>query len=70
MKLRDEYFTKMQKEVPLVGLEQVIGNVGGILNLWVGITFLTVIEIAEIVIKYASGISDAKEEPEHVTTKM
>lgn len=34
-------------ETPLISPEALFGNVGGLLNLWVGITFITIIEIVE-----------------------
>jgi hypothetical protein len=34
---------------PLVSIESLFGNMGGLLNLWVGITFITLVEIVDLV---------------------
>lgn len=38
-------------QVPSMELEGLIGTLGGVLNLWIGISFITVIEIIELVMK-------------------
>ena len=40
-------------DVPAVTLENFIGSLGGILNLWVGLSFITIVEIVELVVKVA-----------------
>jgi hypothetical protein len=37
------------KETPLVSREALFGNVGGLMNLWVGITFIVIIEIIDAI---------------------
>lgn len=41
-KIREEEFTLAMP------FENFIGNMGGILNLWIGISFITVIELIEL----------------------
>ena len=43
---------KKQEETPLVGIGTVVGSIGGILNLWLGVSFITLVEIIEVLIKY------------------
>ena len=38
-------------DMPAVTLENFIGSLGGILNLWVGLSFITIVEVIELVIK-------------------
>ena len=38
-------------DVASMGLEVLIGTLGGILNLWIGVTFITVVELVDLVIK-------------------
>ena len=40
-------------DVPAVTLENFIGSLGGILNLWVGLSFITIVEVVELLIKVA-----------------
>jgi hypothetical protein len=47
-------------ETPLISPEALFGNLGGILNLWAGITFITIIEIIEFVHR----LSEGKKHPE------
>lgn len=47
-------------ETPLVSPEALFGNVGGLLNLWVGITFITIIEILDFVYQCVSGAPAAE----------
>ena len=51
------------KEVASVGLENLIGNMGGLLNLWVGITFITLIELIECFLKLLPGHRDYTVQP-------
>jgi hypothetical protein len=44
---QDHYYH--YSETPLISPEALFGNVGGLLNLWVGITFITIIEIIEFI---------------------
>ena len=39
------------EDLPVVTLENLIGNLGGILNLWVGLSFITIVEVIELCIK-------------------
>ena len=41
---------KEYHDVPAVTLENFAGNFGGILNLWIGLSFVTLIELCELVI--------------------
>ena len=41
-----------KKEIAFVTIEKLFGNMGGVLNLWVGISFITVIEVLELIWKY------------------
>ena len=38
------------QDVPAVNFESFIGSLGGILNLWIGLSFITVIEVIELAI--------------------
>ena len=38
-------------DAPAVTLENFIGSLGGILNLWVGLSFVTIIELLELLTK-------------------
>ncbi len=46
--------TKMVDK-PAISPEALFGNVGGILNLWIGITFITVIEVIDLVLVLLAG---------------
>ena len=35
-------------DIPAVSLEGFVGSLGGILNLWVGLSFITIIELVEL----------------------
>ena len=36
------------EDKPALGLESLLGTMGGTLNLWIGISFVTVIELIEL----------------------
>ncbi len=49
VKILFEEANKMQvKQAPKVELVSALGNVGGIMNLWIGITFMTLVELCEL----------------------
>ena len=63
---RSDEITRMS-EVPSIELEGLIGNLGGVLNLWVGISFVTAIEIFEMFINLCSRLFTRR--PNHVDVK-
>ncbi len=44
------------KELPVMTWEGLAGSVGGILNLWIGVTFLTLIELVDLLISIFQGV--------------
>ena len=38
------------RDIPAITFESFIGSLGGILNLWVGLSFITIIEIIDLII--------------------
>ena len=48
-------------DLPAVTCENFIGSLGGILNLWVGLSFITIIEIAELAIKVVKKVLPSTE---------
>ena len=47
-------------DVPAVTFESFVGSLGGILNLWVGLSFITVIEIVELILNLFSNSEKMK----------
>ena len=43
-----------------IGLESLLGALGGMLNLWIGISFVTVIEIIDVIFKIILGLTSRK----------
>ena len=48
--LIDEAGTVVYEDVPSVNFYSFLGSIGGILNLWIGITFITLVEIIDMLI--------------------
>ena len=46
----------VSQEVAVVTLGNFIGNLGGILNLWVGLSFITIIELVEMFINISEKV--------------
>ena len=46
--LLDAEQTTLMEDYPVLSLESLFGNMGGILNLWIGITFVTAVEIMDL----------------------
>ena len=56
--LLDAEQTTMMEDYPVLSLESLFGNMGGILNLWVGITFVTAVEIMDLLYVCLSNKKD------------
>ena len=56
--LLDSEQTTMMEDYPVLSLESLFGNMGGILNLWVGIIFVTAVEIIDLLYVSLSNKKD------------
>ena len=56
--LLDAEQTTLMEDYPVLSLESLFGNMGGILNLWVGITFVTAVEIMDLLWTCMSSKTD------------
>ena len=45
------------KDTPALNRETFVGSLGGTLNLWIGVTFITLIEIVQLLYNLLTGIS-------------
>ena len=50
------------KDVPAVSLSSFIGTLGGILNLWVGLSFITVIELMELLMNICGKLMKVRKQ--------
>ena len=65
------------EDKPALGLESLLGTIGGTLNLWIGISFVTVIEVIDMLLtlilggisrpKVESSLGDEKRDPHRMT---
>ena len=56
---RSERVTVMEDKEAL-GLESLLGTLGGTLNLWIGISFVTFIEIIDMIFNIIIGLTSRK----------
>ena len=57
-------------DVPSVTLDSFFGTMGGVLNLWIGVTFFTLIELFDLVYKLATVALNQKKKVSKVKPVM